>query len=278
MEESKPKRNKKFNLEYLHQRFLTLSAKLIGVESININNFIGDLNLNSSIDFICSCGLVAKKKFQNIDLYGAFCEECGKREKVIKIQAGKKHSLPIEKSFVSHPQFKFFVQELNPEIDPRRIGIQSAEPLILKCPDCFHIFQGKAHGLRNCRFCENQELCENEECITCFNKSLASRQFVSIEKYQDFKTKLANGETCESLILLFLESCAIYDFKNNKETCRSIFKSTNKYFLFICRKCEHSFPSQPSRVESLIDCPFCSPSNAKMLCQKEKNCNKCFVK
>jgi len=81
MEESKPKRNKKFNLEYLHQRFLTLSAKLIGVESININNFIGDLNLNSSIDFICSCGLVAKKNFKILICMALFVKNAGKEKR-----------------------------------------------------------------------------------------------------------------------------------------------------------------------------------------------------
>ena len=78
---------------------------------------------------------------------------------------------------------------------------------------------------------------------------------------------------------LFKESCDLFDFKQNPVCCRKIFKSSSKTIcMFVCRNCNHSFPSQPSRIEELKDCPYCSPSNAKMLCPKAKGCKLCFDK
>lgn len=181
--------------------------------------------------------------------------------------------------FPEHPKFGFFVQELNPGIDPTKLGIQSGKQLTLKCPDCKHVFPGKPHGLKNCRFCVHQELCDNDDCEMCFGNSLASRHFAGVEKYKEFKRLYASGAEYVSVAALFLPTCAIYDFRNNTVSCRSVFKSSsNPNVLFICRECDHGFPNRPYKIASLIDCPFCSPANAKMLCPKEKECSKCFAK
>ena len=181
--------------------------------------------------------------------------------------------------FIDNPRFSFFVQELNPDIDPAKLRIRSGKELRLRCPDCRHEFTLSPHGLKNCRFCEHQALCENDDCEMCFENSLASRHFASVDIYKQYKQLCESNADYSSIISLFLATCAIYDFRNNKESCRSTFKSiSNKTRKFICWKCEHSFPNAPSTVASLKDCPFCSPTNPRILCPKEKECNNCFVK
>lgn len=188
-------------------------------------------------------------------------------------------NLPLERCFLSHPSFAFFCTELNPGIDPRRITIKSGKPLNMKCPTCFHIYSCSPHTLKGCRFCTNQALCENEDCLSCFEKSLASRHFDGIERFKEFNRLLASGATDEILRPLFLDSCAIYDYRRNTVCCRMVFKSsTCEERYFICHGCNHTFPNRPANVEALQHCPFCSPKNAKMLCPKEKDCRACFVK
>lgn len=188
-------------------------------------------------------------------------------------------NLPLERCFLSHPSFAFFCTELNPGIDPRRITIKSGKPLNMKCPTCFHIYSCSPHTLKGCRFCTNQALCENEDCLRCFEKSLASRHFDGIERFKEFKRLLASGATDEILRPLFLDSCAIYDYRRNTVCCRMVFKfSTCEERYFICHGCNHPFPNRPANVETLQHCPFCSPNNAKMLCPKEKDCRACFMK
>ncbi len=189
-------------------------------------------------------------------------------------------NLPLEKSFLSHPSISFFCSELNPGKYPRNITIRSGKQLIMKCPTCFHIYPCSPHLLKGCRFCTNQALCENDDCLTCFEKSLASRHFDGIEKFKEFKRLLESGSTDEVLRPLFLKSCAIYDYRRNAAVCcRTVFKSsTCEERYFICHECHHSFPNRPANVEALQHCPFCSPNNAKMLCPKEQNCKACFVK
>ena len=189
-------------------------------------------------------------------------------------------SLPLEKSFLSHPSISFFCPELNPGKDPRRITIRSGKGLNMKCPTCFHIYSCSPHLLKGCRFCTKQALCENDDCLPCFENSLASRHFDGIEKFKEFKRLLASGAIDEVLHPLFLKSCAIYDYRRNAAVCcRKVFKSsTCEVRYFICHECGHSFPNRPANVEDLQHCPFCSPKNAKMLCPKEQNCRACFVK
>lgn len=271
---------KRYDKKRLLELFSQGCSTLIGISGETVDTYEGRLGEKTIIDFTCECGNTGSKRFRNISEYGAFCETCAMVHKIARIQASKKESLSFDKSFAAHPQIAFFIPELNPGIDPRKIGIQSAEPLVLKCPTCSHIYPGKAHGLKNCRFCEHQELCDNNDCIMCFDNSLASRHFESIDVFKQFKTLTTSDESStDDVIPLFKDSCDLFDFKQNTICCRKIFKSSSKTIcLFICRNCNHSFPSQPSRIEELKDCPYCSPSNAKMLCPKEKECKLCFDK
>jgi hypothetical protein len=178
-----------------------------------------------------------------------------------------------EDSFASHPLINFFKQDENPGVDITNIRRKSGKPLNFRCPDCNHSFILSPHLLKGCRYCRHQSLCDDIECIKCFDNSLASRHFSDLNKYKEYLQT--------SDIELLSKDCAILDvsnLNNIEKNPRKIFASSSKSMYFKCWNCSHSFPSSPSRVAYLKDCPFCSPKNARMLCLKEKNCEVCFVK
>ena len=96
-----------------------------------------------------------------------------------------------------------------------------------------------------CPYCSNQKLCDNEDCIECFEKSFASHE----------KSKFW---------------CNL-----NKDNPRQIFKGTNKKYLFNCDECKHNFESSIYPIVSKNNwCQYCY--NHK-LCNKEY-CYECFEK
>jgi hypothetical protein len=190
--------------------------------------------------------------------------------------------------FSSSPNIRFFSQDLNPTIDPTLISHRSGKKIICSCPDCKHIWKSYPHILNKCPYCVNQSRCMKLSCIMCFNNSSASRHFNQIDHYILF-TKLKHKYKLEinkekkilfaiSIFILFKQSLAKYDYKKNLQSCRTLAFSGHAESYYICRKCNHSFPSDSARIETYLDCPYCSPNNAKMLCDINKNCKKCFEK
>ena len=79
-----------------------------------------------------------------------------------------------------------------------------------------------------CKYCANQCLCKDDNCISCFTKSFASHP-----KSQFWSLK-------------------------NAVTSRSVFISTNKQFIFICEICHHEFTARLGNVTHGGSwCPFC---------------------
>jgi len=203
----------------------------------------------------------------------------------IKQNKSKDKILPFEDSFESHIGFKkYFKQELNIGINPKTITRKSGKAINFKCDECNHMFINSPHGLRGCKFCENQELCKDNSCKICFEKSLASKHFNSFDIYNSIHTifnKLPeiSKEDENKLLLAFNKDINRFDITNNEiSNPRYIFKSSTKEIYFICRKCNHNFSNRPVHIDKIKDCPYCSPKNAKMLCPKNLNCDKCFKK
>ena len=95
-----------------------------------------------------------------------------------------------------------------------------------------------------CSFCSNQKLCENVDCIECFEKSFASH-----DKYKYWSDK-------------------------NKMIPRQTFKLCRKKCWFNCDKCKHSFEQYLNHVNNGIWCPYCKN---KKLCENV-DCADCFNK
>jgi hypothetical protein len=77
-------------------------------------------------------------------------------------------TLCFEKSFASHPKSEFW-NDKN-DLSPRQVN----------CYECNHEFNSSLGNVSNgnnwCPYCSNQQLCSNNKCKSCFDKSFASHQ------------------------------------------------------------------------------------------------------
>lgn len=152
------------------------------------------------------------------------------------------------KSFASHPR-SIYLENDNPLI----IFKGSNNEHNFRCNVCHHIFVTIIYDVTReentcwCPYCSNHQLCSDENCIQCFNKSFASHP----------RSK--------------------HWHKNNKGTPRDIFKQSHEKKLFFCNQCSHMFEASPSKITNNCDprwCPFCSNPPQK-LCKKS-TCDHCF--
>jgi hypothetical protein len=121
------------------------------------------------------------------------------------------------------------------------IHISSGEKIWTKCDICSHTFDVVVNNATKkdkpcwCPYCASRKLCDDDECILCFSKSLAS--WSNKEKLQSFE----NG--------------------GNLERARDIFLCSNKRYNFNCFKCNHLFRSILQSVTKFADpswCPYCA--------------------
>ncbi len=98
-----------------------------------------------------------------------------------------------------------------------------------------------------CQYCCEpvQKLCDDNDCLHCFNKSFASHER------------------------------AIYWSSKNKLKPRDLAKSTNKKYIFNCFECKHEFDMDLAHVS--LNEGWCSYCASKKLCS-EKDCQICFNK
>lgn len=176
--------------------------------------------------------------------------------------------------FKNTENFKFFKNDLNMNIDINKISIKSGKKINFECPDCKHVFVNSPHGLKNCKFCEHQALCDSMECKLCYDNSLASKCFISLKKFIKYVNLLSNNEKIHENDYLN-KKYPIFLFVENNISPRKIFKNTTKKYLFKCQNCNHSFLNSACRLDKLKDCSYCS---SKLLCSKEKKCNICYEK
>jgi hypothetical protein len=152
----------------------------------------------------------------------------------------------FDKSFASHEK-SIYWNEIN-TIKPRQIFKGSSNAYYFNCDKCNHKLLLRIDNivyLNNwCKYCSNQSLCEDKNCIECFNKSFASH-----EK-------------------------SIYWSNRNKITPRQVFKNTIKKYLLNCEDCNHELNMSLNNVSKGAWCKYC---NINVLCDNNK-CNICFNK
>jgi very-short-patch-repair endonuclease len=154
----------------------------------------------------------------------------------------------FDKSFASHEKSKYW-SDKNIE-KPRQFGKGTHKKFWFNCDKCNHTFKTSLQIISMgcwCNFCSNDNLCENEECRICFDKSFASN-----EKSRYWSNK-------------------------NAEKPRQVLKCSNQKYWFDCDKCNHSFSSLLSNISKTDGprwCPYCSVP-CKLLCDDE-NCSHCF--
>ena len=83
----------------------------------------------------------------------------------------------FNKSFASNEKSKYWSEEN--KIKPRDVFLQSNKKFIFNCDKCSHNFEGLLSNIIKgqwCSYCSNRQLCNNNNCEICFNKSFASNE------------------------------------------------------------------------------------------------------
>jgi very-short-patch-repair endonuclease len=153
----------------------------------------------------------------------------------------------FNRSFASHEKSKYWSSKN--DILPRQIVKGSGEKYWFDCNKCNHNFEkvlcdvtGEKEGW--CPYCVNKKICDNDECIDCYNKSFASHEKV---KYWSSK---------------------------NTANPRYLFQGDSNRYWFNCNKCSHDFDTLLYNVKSGYWCPYCS--NSKLCIDDE--CIDCYNK
>jgi len=151
----------------------------------------------------------------------------------------------FEKSFASHEKAKYWSKD---NIDvPRYIFKSSNNKYLFDCDKCHHVFSMQLNNITHrgnwCSFCSSSQLCKNDDCIYCLEKSFASHE----------KAKFWSNK--------------------NETTPRQMFKNSLQKCFFDCDKCKHVFSVQLGHINHENNwCSFCA--NRK-LCNNE-DCTTCY--
>ena len=121
-----------------------------------------------------------------------------------------------------------------------------------KCNTCDHSFDSELANInfgKWCPYCSNppKQLCNDSNCITCFNKSFACHK-----------------------------KAFFWDSAKNKCSARDCFLNSECKYWFVCEFCQHSFEASLTRVSYNGWCPYCS-NPPKKLCNNS-TCTLCFKK
>lgn len=141
----------------------------------------------------------------------------------------------FNKSFAAHPRANSWINEKN-DCKPRDVFCGTDGKYFLRCDVCNHelyislkrISRDNVMCGENCAYCHSKKLCENEECISCFDKSFES--FPKINQ------------------LISTES---------GEKPRQIFKFSGQHCTFECDVCQYVFTNTVSHISGGQFCPTC---------------------
>ncbi|QKF94780.1 putative restriction endonuclease [Fadolivirus algeromassiliense] len=165
--------------------------------------------------------------------------------KNVALCGDNKCQICTEKSFASNP--KSIEWSSKNKTLPINVFKSSGNKFLFDCVECHHTYTSSPHYLsqgKDCPYCANKSLCDNNDCTLCFEKSFAS----------DPNSKLWSNK--------------------NSVLPRNIFKGSHKIYYFNCLKCNHDYDTM---VYSIVDgqgCPYCAN---KRLCD-DNNCKLCEEK
>ena len=155
--------------------------------------------------------------------------------------------IPFENSFASHEKAVYWSNKN--ELKPSQIRKGTDKKYWFNCETCNHEFLIQLNVVTRggwCNYCSNRQLCNDDNCILCFDKS-----FASYEKSKYWSNK-------------------------NELKPRQVFKVSAKKYLFNCETCNHEFINNPSHISRGRWCPYCCIPQ-KQLCGN-MNCVDCFQK
>ena len=179
----------------------------------------------------------------NVVTRGGWCNYCSNT----KLCGNNECNLCFDKSFASYEKAKYWSNKN--ELTPRQVYKVSAKKYLFNCDVCNHEFTNNPSQVSNGRWCPyccipQKQLCGNNECKDCFDKSFASHEKA---KYWSNKNELKP---------------------------EFVLKKGDRQIWFNCDKCNHVFSSQIKNITIKNSwCPYCSHQK---LCDNSE-CNDCYV-
>jgi hypothetical protein len=180
---------------------------------------------NKKYIFECDCGHEFESQLNSIS-NGNWCPYCTNQ----KICDDDKCKQCYDKSFACHNKAQYWSDKNDKE--PREVFKSSGKKYIFEC-ECGHEFKSLLRDITNgtwCPYCSNpsKELCDDDDCKQCFNKSFASS---TKAQYWSDKNELQPIE---------------------------VFKSSHVKYIFDCNKCGHEFESQLNNITNGKWCQKCT--------------------
>lgn len=146
----------------------------------------------------------------------------------------------FNKSFASHEKSKYWSEKNT--MQPRELFKGCDKKFLFNCIECNHEFNLALDKITStneiwCSYCGNHKLCENDNCIICFNKSFASH-----------------------------EKAKYWSEKNLNLKPRNIFKKSNTKRWFDCTECGNTFNITLSNiVQNNTWCNYCKNKTEKIM-------------
>jgi hypothetical protein len=150
-----------------------------------------------------------------------------------------------ERSFATHPRVSCWSSQN--DLRAIQVSKNSNKKFKFNCEDCGHELEMILKNICSgqwCKYCNSDGLCEEEDCLFCYQKSFASHPMAEAWSTQ------------------------------NEITPRQIMRRSDKKFWFECIDCKHSFSSILYSINNDKHCPFCT---SQQLCDNHE-CNICFKK
>jgi very-short-patch-repair endonuclease len=132
-------------------------------------------------------------------------------------------------------------------LKPHQVLQSSNKKYKFNCADCDHVIEMLAKNVNIgqwCKYCNSDGLCEEEDCLFCFQKSFASHPM---------------ADSWSS---------------TNTVKPRQVLKRSDKKYWFDCKDCKHQFDVKLFSINNDRHCVYCA--NQK-LCENN-NCDECFQK
>lgn len=176
---------------------------------------------------------------------GHWCAFCSNPSLRICDDTNCKHC--FNKSFASHPKSAQWHSTMNGRDVPRDFFKNCSKKKWFSCETCHHDFERSPNNITNreqwCPYCSNSLLCDDADCVRCYEKSYASHP----------------------------KSLQWHPTMNGSDVPRQFFKGSQKKFWFSCETCGHDFNKD---IVSNTWCPYCV--NCRLCNNKE--CTTCFSK
>jgi DNA-directed RNA polymerase subunit RPC12/RpoP len=183
--------------------------------------------------FICDiCNHSFPKSLSSVN-QGIWCPYCS--HKILCDNEGCNSC--FENSFANHPRSVNWDYDKN-GITPRNVFKATHDKYHMKCGECEHSHFVSPHKVNSgytCIYCTHQKLCQESDCLFCFENSFASHP------------RSVN-----------------WDYNKNKVTPRNVFKNSGLFFHFICEQ-DHEFEIKILTISYGSWCTKCHRTRGEQL-------------